>query len=91
MVIICNFNVAFLKISKLLTDDDIESNPGPTYEIVKAVQGSFNQGHPQFGATSGVSDVHKVLPSGADSDGFYSSVNAKLFKTNYYKQNILSY
>ena len=51
MVIICNFNVAaFLKISKLLSDGDIESNPGPTYEILKAVQGSFNQGHPQFGS-----------------------------------------
>ena len=54
MVIICNFNVAFLKILKLLSDGDIESNPGPSYEIVKVVQGSFNQGHPQFGVTSGM-------------------------------------
>ena len=54
MVIICNFNVAFLRILKLLSDGDIESNPGPSYEIVKVVQGSFNQGHPQFGVTSGM-------------------------------------
>ena len=33
----------------------IESNPDPcTYDIQKTVQGSFHQGRPKFGETSGI-------------------------------------
>ena len=46
-------NVSFLKLSSLLTDGDVKSNPGPTYTILKVVQGSFNQGNQKFGETAG--------------------------------------
>ena len=50
-----NINMAFLKLSMLLLDGDIESNPGPvTYKIQKAVLGTFHQGHSKFGSTSGI-------------------------------------
>ena len=46
-------NMAFLKLS--LLGGDIEINPGPVpYKIQKSVLGSFNQGHPKFGATAGI-------------------------------------
>ena len=31
MILICNFEISFLTIMKLLVDGDVESNPGPTY------------------------------------------------------------
>ena len=37
------------KLSMLLIDGDIESNPGPDYKIQKTVSGSFHQGHVKFG------------------------------------------
>ena len=46
-------NVSFLKLMSLLTDGDVESNPGPTYTILKVVQGSFNQANQKFGETAG--------------------------------------
>ena len=49
--------MAFLKISLLLLSGDIESNPGPapiSNKIRKVVLGSFHQGHPKFGDTSGI-------------------------------------
>ena len=50
-----NINMAVLKLSMLLLDGDIESNPGPvTYKIQKAVLGTFHQGHAKFGSTSGI-------------------------------------
>ena len=33
---------------------DIESNPGPTYNIVKFIKASFHQGNPMFGKTAGI-------------------------------------
>ena len=38
----------------LLIAGDIETNPGPDFKILKAVLGSFHQGHPKFGSTSGI-------------------------------------
>ena len=49
-----NINMAFLKMAMLLQSGDIESNPGPPYKIEKAVLGTFHQGHPKFGDTSGI-------------------------------------
>ena len=46
--------VLILKLLKLLTDGDVESNPGPTFKILKVIQGSFHQGHPKFGHTAGI-------------------------------------
>ena len=48
-----NMNMSFLKLISLLTDGDVESNPGPTYTILKVVQGSFNQANKKFGETAG--------------------------------------
>ena len=47
-------NMSFLKLSRLLTDGDIESNPGPAYSIKKSVLGSFHQAHVKFGETAGI-------------------------------------
>ena len=41
-----------LKLLKLLTDGDVESNSGPTFKILKVIQGYFHQGHPKFGHTA---------------------------------------
>ena len=50
-----NINLATQKLSMLLLDGDIESNPGPvTYKIQKAILGTFHQGHSKFGSTSGI-------------------------------------
>ena len=54
LILTLNLNFSALKLLILLTDGDIESNPGPTFEILKVVQGSFHQGHPKFGHTAGV-------------------------------------
>ena len=54
LILSCNYSLAFLKFFKLLSDGDVESNPGADYIIVKVVQGNFYQGHPQFGVTAGI-------------------------------------
>ena len=47
-------NMFFLKMSLLLQHGDIESNPGPTYTIVKSVTGTCHQGDIAiFGETAG--------------------------------------
>ena len=38
-VLFCNMDVSFLKMLQLLSDGDVESNPGPTYKIQKSVSG----------------------------------------------------
>lgn len=38
---------------KQLRSGDIETNPGPTCNIEKTVQGSFHQGNERFGNTAG--------------------------------------
>ena len=48
-----NLNMSFLKLMCLPIDGDVESNPGPTYSILKVVQGSFNQANLKFGETAG--------------------------------------
>ena len=54
LVLILNLNFSALKLLILLTDGDIKSNPRPTFEILKLVQGPFHQGHSKFGHTAGV-------------------------------------
>ena len=39
---------------KLMIAGDVESNPGPTYNIIKSVKDSFHQGSPMFGLTAGI-------------------------------------
>ena len=41
-------------VVRLIIDGDIESNPGPTYVIEKAIHGSYHQGDQRFGNTAGV-------------------------------------
>ena len=48
-----NINMTLKKLSMLLIDGDIESNPGPDYKIQKTVSGSFHQGHVKFGYSAG--------------------------------------
>ena len=38
----------------VIIDGDVESNPGPTYVIEKAICGSYHQGDRRFGDTAGV-------------------------------------
>ena len=54
LILTLNLNFSALKLLKLLTDGDVESNPGPTFEILKVTQGSFHQGNPKFGHTAGI-------------------------------------
>ena len=54
LIVTLNLNFSVLKLLKLLTDGDVESNPGPTFKILKVIQGSFHQGHPKFGHTAGI-------------------------------------
>ena len=46
-------NMSFLKMSLLIQGGDVETNPGPTYSILKAVTGSYHQGNSRFGDTAG--------------------------------------
>ena len=46
------YDLSFL-IKYLLFIQGIETNPGPSYTIVKSIQGDFNQGDKKFGATAG--------------------------------------
>ena len=54
MMLLCNLNMSFLIIMKLIVDGEVESNPGPTYNIAKIVKASFHQGSPMFDATAGI-------------------------------------
>ena len=53
IVLYCNVNLAFVKLLRLMCDGDIESNPGPTYSILKVVKASYQQGNIRFGCTAG--------------------------------------
>ena len=53
-ILTLNLHFATFKLLKLLADGDIESNPGPSSNFLKVVQGSFHQGDPKFGDTAGV-------------------------------------
>ena len=53
IVMYCNMNLTFLKLLQLMSDGDIESNPGPTYSILKVVQASHHQGDNRYGNTAG--------------------------------------
>ena len=47
-------NMSFLKMSLLIQHGDVESNPGPTYSILKSVSGTFHQGNiAKFDQTAG--------------------------------------
>ena len=54
LILTLNLDFSVLKLLKLLTDGDVESNPGPTFKILKVIQGSFHQGHHKFGHTAGI-------------------------------------
>ena len=101
VVIDLNLNMSFLKISKLLLDGDIESNPGPGPTFDKVVTGSFHQGDMKFGQTAGIqcacnslfaiawSTVRKVtIWKGLDLDNVLNNGD-QLFKS-LNKQTILS-
>ena len=53
LIMYANLNMSFLKLMRILNDGDVESNPGPTYKILKVVQGSFHQADIKFGETAG--------------------------------------
>ena len=47
-------NMSFLKINLLKQHGDVETNPGPTYGIMKSVTGTCHQGDiAKFGETAG--------------------------------------
>ena len=47
-------NMSFLKMSLLIQHGDVESNPRPTYSILKSVSGTFHQGNiAKFDQTAG--------------------------------------
>ena len=46
---------------KLLQDGDIKTNPGPTYNIERVVQGSFHQGNRNFFEIAGIQCACKSL------------------------------
>ena len=48
-----NLTLSFLKLMRILNDGDVESNHGPTYKILKVVQGSFHKADIQFAETAG--------------------------------------
>ena len=54
LILTLNLHFSVLKLLKLLADGDIESNPGPSFNILKVIQGSFHQGNPKFGHTAGI-------------------------------------
>ena len=56
LVLFCVELIVHAVISgKLLQDGDIETNPGPTYNIERVVQGSFHQRNREsFGETAGI-------------------------------------
>ena len=54
LIVTPNLNFSVLRLLNVLTDGDVESNPGPTFRILKVIQGSFHQGHPKFGHTAGI-------------------------------------
>ena len=45
-----NITLSFLKLMRILND---ESNPGPTYKILKVEERSFHQAYIQFAETTG--------------------------------------
>ena len=53
MSLIC-ISVVLALVLRLIIDGDIESNPGPTYVIEKAIYDSYHQGDQRFGNTAGV-------------------------------------
>ena len=61
LLLICNFEISFLLVIKLLLDGDVESNPGPTYNIFKFVKASFHQANIMFGYTAGTQCACNVL------------------------------
>ena len=62
LCVFITFNMSFFKLTLLIKDGDIESNPGPpTYTILKSVLGSINQANIIFGETAGRQCVCNAL------------------------------
>ena len=54
-LIICFLSLAIFSSFLVLQHcDDVESNPGPTYDIENVIMGSFHQGDAKFGLTAGI-------------------------------------
>ena len=53
VTLICN-SVILAQVKILIFDGDIESNPGPTYIIEKAIHGSYHRGDQRLCNTKGV-------------------------------------
>ena len=53
LMLLCNVEMSFLLIMMLMIAGDVESNPGPTYNILKIVKASYHQGNPMFGYSAG--------------------------------------
>ena len=49
-----SISVMLAQVVRPIVDGDIESNPGPTCAIEKAVHGSYHRGDQPFGNTEGV-------------------------------------
>ena len=81
MTLICNVNISFLIVMKLLIDGDVESNPGPTYNVTKIVKASF-QGDPMFGVSAGMQCTCNSL---------FSICWSKIMKVCYWKPCDLDY
>ena len=54
LILTLNMNFSVSQLPKLLTDGDVESNPGPTFNILNVIQGSLHQDHPKFVHTAGI-------------------------------------
>ena len=82
MTLICNVNISFLIVMKLPIDGDVESNPGPTYDVTKIVKASFHQGDPMFGVSAGTQCTCNSL---------FSICWSKIMKVCYWKPCGLDY
>ena len=48
-------------IKPIVIAGDVDSNPGPTYNIIKLIKASFHQGNPMFGLTAGIRCACKCI------------------------------
>ena len=56
LVLVLTFNLNFspMKLFNLLSDGDVENYPGPTYKIIKVIQGSIQQVNLKLGHAAGI-------------------------------------
>ena len=61
LLMLCNFELSFLAVMKVVIAGDVETNPGPTVNVTKLVKASFHQGNGMFGDTAGMQCVCNAL------------------------------